>query len=312
VPKIVEVLLDYGLTRLEEFLISRIGFYDFIVVSRIHNMTAFNQVIKSMPDLLSTAKLIYDAEAVTAPREIICRELNGELVTEDEKYRLVEEEISIASLADSIICVSEKEAELYKTHGHSNTLVLGHSININPTPMEFGQRKDLLFVGALRDENSPNVDSLHWFVKEVFPLIVEKVPAIRLLVVGDNLAPSLSNLQDRNIEFLGRLNNISNYYDACRLFIAPTRFAAGIPHKVHEAASFGLPCVTTTLLAEQLDWQDGKQLLAADSAELFAEKCLKLYSDTALWQSIRSNAIKSVEDDCSSEKFSDHLLKLFE
>jgi len=311
VPNNVEVLLDYGLPRLEEFLVSRIGFYDFIVVSRVHNMMAFNQAIKSMPDLLSKTKLIYDAEAVTAPREIIYRELNGEQVTKDEKYRLVEEEVSIASLADSIICVSTNEAELYKSRGYSNTQVLGHSIKTNLTPMRFEQRKDLLFVGALRDENSPNVDSLHWFIKEIFPKLLEKIPDIRLLIVGDNLAPSLSNLIDRNIDFLGRLDDISTFYNTCRLFIAPTRFAAGIPHKVHEAASFGLPCVTTTLLAEQLNWQDGKQLLAADSAELFTEKCLELYLNMDLWKLIRSNATKSVEEDCSSEHFTTHLLKLF-
>ena len=34
-------------------------------------------------------------------------------------------------------------------------------------------------------------------------------------------------------------------YDRARLFIAPTRFASGLPHKIHEAAAFGLPVVTT-------------------------------------------------------------------
>jgi len=272
---------------------------------------AFNQAIKSIPNLVSNVKLIYDAEAVTAPRDIIRRELNGEQVTEDEKYSLVEEELAIAGLADSIICVSEKEAALYTSHGYRNTVVLGHSMATNPTPRDFEQRRDLLFVGALRDENSPNVDSLHWFIKEVFPTLTKKVPDIRLLIVGDNLASSLTNLHQENIVFLGRLNDISNYYDACRLFIAPTRFAAGIPHKVHEAASFGLPCVTTTLLAEQLGWQDGKQLLAADSPEKFAEKCLELYLEKDIWHSIRSNAIESVNEDCSSENFNHQLLRLF-
>ena len=36
---------------------------------------------------------------------------------------------------------------------------------------------------------------------------------------------------------------------SCKVFIAPTRFAAGIPHKVHEATANGIPCVTTELLA---------------------------------------------------------------
>ena len=60
-PRMFEVLLNYGLAKLEEFLVNRIDFFDFILVSRVHNMVAFNQAIKSIPDLTSRVKLIYDA-----------------------------------------------------------------------------------------------------------------------------------------------------------------------------------------------------------------------------------------------------------
>ena len=69
----------------------------------------------------------------------------------------------------------------------------------------------------------------------------------------------------------------SSFYDACRIFIAPTRFAAGIPYKVHEAAANGLPSVVTPLLAGQLTWSHDSELLVAESAEQFAEQCLRLY-----------------------------------
>ena len=145
--------------------------------------------------------------------------------------------------------------------------MLGHTIASEPGSNHFKQRDGLLFVGALRDEGSPNVDSLLWFLINVFPLLEQAIPGIQLNVVGDNSAPSLATISKPSINFTGRLDSIDQMYNSCRVFIAPTRFAAGIPHKVHEAAAKGLPSVTTALLAKQLGWQDGKELLIADTPE---------------------------------------------
>ncbi|WP_374431519.1 glycosyltransferase [Tabrizicola sp.] len=91
------------------------------------------------------------------------------------------------------------------------------------------------------------------------------------------------------------------------MFVAPTRFAAGIPHKVHQAAAFGVPSVTTSLLARQLGWEDGRDLLVADSPDGFASAVQRLYTDQDLWRSIRSNALKRIADDCSVERFREAL-----
>ena len=82
-------------------------------------------------------------------------------------------------------------------------------------------------------------------------------------------------------------------YDAYRVFVAPTRYAAGTPYKVYEAASFGVPVVATALLRQQMDWADGKELLAADGNDpaQFARHVVTLYRDPALWQTLRDNAL---------------------
>ena len=69
------------------------------------------------------------------------------------------------------------------------------------------------------------------------------------------------------VTLIGTVGDVMPLYQQHRVFIAPTRFAAGLPYKLHEAASFGLPAVTTSLLAGQLGWTDGKDILAADPAD---------------------------------------------
>ena len=310
-PATVEVLLEHGTQSLPEFLRKRRGFYQTVMVSRIHNMEAVNEVLAAQPDLLGNARLIYDAEAITAPREILQRQLQGEQLTQEQENELLEKEIHAARTADTIITVSSEEAAVYSRHGYDNTIVLGHSLALEPTARSFDERRGLLFVGALRDENSPNVDSLHWFINDVWPLLKSSEAELELHVVGDNEASSLQELDSERIHFHGRLDTLDDIYESVRVFIAPTRFAAGIPHKVHEAAARGVPCVVTELLARQLNWQHDRQLLAGDSPQLFADNCLTLYRDSECWQRIRNSALESVTRECSPEEFKSTLLQLF-
>lgn len=302
-PPETEVILERGQAGLGQFLKERHGFYDTIMVSRVHNMEIFNSVLHDTPGLKLDCRIVYDAEAVTAPREILKRRLWGEVVTSDEEQRLIDKELQEAKDADCVLAVSEQESRLYQQQGISNTAVLGHTMTLRSSTTAFSDRHGLLFVGALRDEGSPNVDSLLWFLINCLPRIEQALPDTRVYVVGDNTAPSLATVVKENVVFTGRLDSISEIYEQCRVFIAPTRFAAGIPHKIHEAAGNGVPSVATSLLARQLNWEDGKELLVADSAELFASQCVQLLSDETLWNQIQEGGLKAVGRDCSDEAF---------
>ncbi|MDA0687180.1 MAG: glycosyltransferase [Proteobacteria bacterium] len=302
-PAETEVILERGQAGLGKFLEERQGFYHTIMISRVHNMEIFNAVIKETPAVVDGCRIVYDAEAVTAPREVLRRRLWGEQVSSEEEQRLIETELQQAKDADCVLAVSEQESELYRQQGIDNTAVLGHTMAVRASASSFAQRHGLLFVGALRDEGSPNVDSLLWFLVNCLPRIEQALPDTRLYVVGDNTAPSLATVVKDNVVFTGRLDSIAEIYEQCRVFIAPTRFAAGIPHKIHEAAGNGIPSVATSLLARQLGWNDGKELLVADSAELFASQCLQLLGDETLWKQIQQGGLQAVGRDCSDENF---------
>ena len=310
-PITIEVILESGRDRLLSFLAERKNFYQFVVVSRVHNMEFFNYCLSLEPDLLGDTKIIYDAEAVSAPREILRMEILGKTMSNEEQAELINNELQQSKQAGKIVAVSKSEADIFKRHGYSNTVVLGHTIACKPGSNGFTQRNGLLFVGALRDEGSPNVDSLLWFLINVFPILEQAIPDIKLNIVGDNSAPSLVTIGKDNVNFTGRLDSIEEMYNSSRVFIAPTRFAAGIPHKVHEAAAMGLPSVTTALLSQQLGWQDGKELLVGKSPEEYAAQCIKLYQNQSIWQNIRDAGLTAVAKDCSQETFRENLTGLF-
>ncbi len=120
----------------------------------------------------------------------------------------------------------------------------------------------------------------------------------RLTIAGFvDLAVTLEAYREHpRITLCGAVEDVAPLYDAHRIFIAPTRYAAGVPYKVHEAAAYGLPVVASELLCRQLGWRDGCELIAASTADPaeFARRIVALYRDAALWQTLRDNALERV------------------
>jgi GT2 family glycosyltransferase len=303
----IEVILEKGQLGLREFLKTRNGFFQHIIISRVHNMEVFEVIVKNEEQFLDNVQIIYDAEALTSSREILQASFLGQGISNEKQAVMMKNEVDKCAIADSVIAVSEQEAEVYKRHGIESVHVLGHMMTANPGNNSFKNREGLLFVGALRDEGSPNVDSLLWFFVNVLPLIEKHIPDITVYVVGELGAPSLSTAKKENINFLGKIKDLNDIYNQCKVFIAPTRFAAGIPHKVHEAAANGIPCVTTELLAKQLNWTGGEELLIGNSPDEFSSQCLRLYSDQKLWEDIRQRGLSVSANDCSETNFQKQL-----
>lgn len=309
----IEVMLNWGNDRLAEFLTQRRGYYDHIVISRNHNMKRFNEILRKNPSISGDARIIYDSEALTAPREVLAMRLTGQTVSAAREQTMINAEVELARDADCVVTVSEAEADTYRNAGFDNLLALGHKAQAAPTPAAFTDRINFLFVGALRDDNSPNVDSLIWFCDRILPLIQQRLRnAVSLVVVGDNTAPAIQRLASPSVRFMGRQDDLTTLYDRSRVFIAPTRFAAGIPHKIHEAAAHGIPVVATTLLASQLSWTNNLELLTADEEQEFADQCARIYTDAELWQSLRDNALVALGRDCSPQQFRANLKRMFD
>lgn len=304
IPRTVEVILRSGLEGLERFLRERRGDYDVILVSRPHNMETFQRVWRHHPEWVSNARIVYDAEAVFALREIARREVLGNPLPASEAERLIAAEVGLARGTHTLVCVTEREAAIFADHGAHRVVVLGHAVDAKPTGTDFAERAHLLFVGAIHEDDSPNADSVLWFADEVLPRIQEALGQVELHLAGINACAAVARLASRGVRLMGAVDDLEPVYAARRVFVAPTRFAAGLPVKVCEAAAHGVPVVATPLLASQLGWRAGRDLLVGDSAGAFAHACIELYRDRARWETVRAGALKQVETHCSRAAFS--------
>ncbi len=239
--------------------------------------------------------------------------LEGKHVSEREQETMIRGEMELMRGCDALAAVCERERQHLVAHGYDRVHVLGHALAPEPTPKGFDGRRDLLFVGSVHEPKSPNVDSLEWFIRKCLPRVAERLGrGVRLVVAGHGTSEFLGDYDCDQIKVLGAVDDLTALYDDARVFVAPTRFAAGIPHKAHEAAARGIPIVTTTLIASQLGWRDGEELLAADDPTAFAAACARLYTDRPLWERLRANALARVGSECCPAKFVERLREIIE
>ncbi len=305
-PDTIEVMHDRSLDDLADFLRDRAGLYATIWVVRTHNL---ERVLAALPEQgAKRPRIVLDTEAIAAMREASRRALRGQ--PDLDLASAIRRELAGAELCDALAAVTSHDAAVLRDLGFGNVHVLGHLRPAVPTPAAWSERAGLLFVGAIHDADSPNYDALDWFVSEVLPLIERELGWCTRLTVAGYTADDVDLTRlgaNSRITLQGCVADTLPLYAAHRVFVAPTRFAAGVPYKVHEAASYGLPVVATDLLRGQLGWDDGQEIVAAPAtdAAAFAEAVLSLYRSEALWTRVRDGALARLQHESVRERYVD-------
>ncbi len=306
--KRVEVLIKAQYEQVEPYLRARQEHFDGFVICRPHNMKFFLDAVGFERELIGKAKIFYDAEALFVTRDLQLRDAAGQPATEAERHQLIAEEVALTRLADVVLSVSPAEQEIFEDYGAGQVRLLGHGLDDEPLETDFDERDQIVFLGATA-ENTPNTDALIWFTAEILPRLRRALerPDFRLTTIGLNKVKAVTALEGVLIDAVGMVDELPPALARARLMVVPTRLGAGIPHKVHQAAMFGIPMVVTTLIATQLGWQDGQDLLVADDPADFAAACARLYQDAALWERLRAAALARARLDCAPERFAARL-----
>ncbi|MDA9325876.1 glycosyltransferase family 4 protein [Flavobacteriaceae bacterium] len=157
---------------------------------------------------------------------------------------------------------------------------------------EFEQRTNFMTIGNLL--HGPNVDSVLYLKKEIWPLIKKQLPQAQLYIYG-NYAPNhileLHN-QKQGFYIMGWADSVANVMQKARVCLAPLRFGAGLKGKLLDAMLYGTPGVTTSIGAEGMYGDLLTPGVIADTPEAFAEFSVAIYSDKIKWQ---QNAQRGVE-----------------
>lgn len=249
------------------------------------------------PGSVGRARVVFDCESLFTLRDFVGRALAGRPITGATLARASAREMRNFAAADRVVCVSPPDARLLAHYGVRDPVVLGHTMAAHTDAPGHAARSGFLFIGSLARENQPNIDSLDWFFAEVWPRVRAALPEARMTIVGAT-APSIrERLSLPGVTLHGRVPDTRPLLDAARVSVASTRFAAGIPHKVHRTVSQGLPGLVTPILAEQVGWPDGTGYLVRDwrDPEGFAEGLVRLHEDAETWMAVRRAGLDRIQ-----------------
>ena len=157
---------------------------------------------------------------------------------------------------------------------------------------EFEQRTNFMTIGNLL--HGPNVDSVLYLKKEIWPLIKKQLPQAQLYIYGNYAPEHILELHNQKQGFyiMGWADSVAHVMQKARVCLAPLRFGAGLKGKLLDAMLYGTPGVTTSIGAEGMYGDLLTPGVIADTPESFAELSVALYSDKIKWQ---QNAQRGVE-----------------
>jgi polysaccharide biosynthesis protein PslH len=142
----------------------------------------------------------------------------------------------------------------------------------------------------------PNIHGVLWFVREVLPLIRERMPEAEFVVIGKNPPSEVEALAaNPRIHVTGYVADLAPYLAQTDVFVVPLHAGSGMRVKIVEAWMRGLPVVSTPIGAEGIEVRDGENILLAADAPAFAEATVRLLTDSALNQRLRSQGRSWVE-----------------
>ncbi|MHB8647900.1 MAG: glycosyltransferase [Thermomicrobiales bacterium] len=287
----IEVL--HGIADADGAIRQRPDLYDAALISRPHHARFIDVVRAANP----RAAIIYDAEAVFALRDAYHAEAVGAPLAARTVEARVRAELVPVGSADVVLTVTETERQVVRRYYPEIPIALwGHAMTIHRTRAGFGKRAGLLFVGYLG--SSPNAAAVLTLLNDILPAVPEERVGV-LTIVGLDATAEIEAAATRagtRVVLAGYIVDLAPIYEASRVFVAPHRWAAGVPLKVLEAMSFGVPCVVSALLAQQLGITDGNEALVATTAEEFGAKVARLATDATLWAAIQRAARQFVRD----------------
>ena len=227
-----------------------------------------------------------------------------------QSKRLKRYEIDAWCEMDAIVPIVETDSnvilatvsEIHK----NNQLNSGYSVANQPqihvyqpgiaieSPFAFVHRPLSIFhIGSM--EWQANEQGVMWFLKKVWPRVLSAQPNVKFHLAGKGLSKTDPRFFQTGIVNHGEVDDAEVFMQSRGIMIVPIQAGSGIRIKSLEAMALGVPVVSTSIGAQGLTVESGKQMIIADDPEGFADGIIQLLLNPAASQEITQQARAYVE-----------------
>jgi polysaccharide biosynthesis protein PslH len=189
-----------------------------------------------------------------------------------EAKRLHAYELNAVAAVVAATVVSQKDKDYL---AHPAIAVSPNGVRVSPVTIQPRQEATLLFHGNM--SYYPNVEAATFLVKQVMPMVWERVPQCKVQLVGATPAKEILDLASEHVQVTGFVQDVQPFLGSATLGVYPILRATGIQNKILEAMMHGLPVITTSTVAEGIGQGcAGKHFYGADTAQDIAAGVVKL------------------------------------
>lgn len=247
----------------------------------LNGINPYGAFLNTVPSILQRIMLFHPIKKYVVKTEI-------ELL---KKY-----ELEMGRECEKTVFVASQEAKDFNIElGEKKTFAIPIGVDTDT----FAYRKTgndgqvIGFLGAMSVAHNEN--AVRHFISDIFPDILKSEPTVKFLVIGGGVSENLQNLASENIIFTGQVPDVKEYLEKCKVFVCPMTFGSGIKTKNLEAMSLGLPVVTTSIGAENIDAVDGRDWLICNEDNKFTKAVVELLTNEEERVRIGINASRFIE-----------------
>ena len=210
--------------------------------------------------------------------------------------RLKKYELDVLMKVDGIVAITKEDASELKHLGISvpfEIVPIGMDVNsIQSNPLQTDSLH-LYHLGAM--DWQPNIDGITWFLNEIWPKIEAQFPSVSCSLAGRKMPASLLSGSSGNLRIEAEVSSVSEFISDKNVAIVPLLSGSGMRVKIIEALAFGKVVITTSLGATGIPYEDGENMLIANSPDEFVQKIRLLHDNPDLITSIGTEARKLAE-----------------
>jgi glycosyltransferase involved in cell wall biosynthesis len=179
-----------------------------------------------------------------------------------------------------VVLLSEADArDMRRQGGHQNLGVATYCVAPARQDEFHDPRSEGMIVYSGNMHQSANIDGALWFLREVFPRVLEQHPQATLWIVGaspDTRIVAAARPFGERVVITGRVHDVAEYVRRARVSICPVRLEIGVQTKVAEALSMGTPVVSTSAGNRGVAAIPGEEIWIEDEPAGFASRVVAL------------------------------------
>ncbi|MBC7567191.1 MAG: glycosyltransferase [Pedobacter sp.] len=179
--------------------------------------------------------------------------------------------------------------------------ITGDSKNTFPT---------LFHLGAM--DWRPNKEGLEWFLDEIWPDIEPLNSELRFYIAGKNMQREFFDYDSENLVVEGEVFDAIEFINSKDIMIVPLLSGSGMRVKIIEGMAMKKCIIATSMAAEGIRCNPGKDILIANTADEFYRSILQCLTDPNKWREIGENARRTVERDHDISTISKKMLNIYQ